>query len=33
MQKYYLPDSARIYDGYHTLMASDHRMVYADFKF
>ena len=33
MQKYYLPDSAGIYDGYHTLMASDHRMVYADFKF
>jgi endonuclease/exonuclease/phosphatase family metal-dependent hydrolase len=33
MQKYYLPDSAGIYDGYHTLMASDHRMVYADFQF
>ncbi|MDG1138000.1 MAG: endonuclease/exonuclease/phosphatase family protein [Opitutales bacterium] len=33
MQKHYTTDTARIYDGYHTLMASDHRMVYADFKF
>ena len=24
---------AKIYDGYHSLMASDHRMIYADFEF
>ncbi len=33
MHDFYQIDSAKIYDGYHCLMASDHRMVYADFEF
>lgn len=33
MKNFYRSDSAKIYDGYHTLLASDHRMVYADFDF
>lgn len=33
MKVHYVPNSAKIYDGYHSLMASDHRMVYADFEF
>ena len=33
MKEFYRSDSAKIYDGYHTLLASDHRMVYADFDF
>jgi endonuclease/exonuclease/phosphatase family metal-dependent hydrolase len=31
MYSIYQEDSAKIYDGYHCLMASDHRMIYADF--